>query len=176
MIENRETEEQVAPVEPAPAEPEPAKTEPARRRLLTWSLTGGLTILLLASGIAGGWLIGGGGKAAGAARDVQFPDWVYSSSLSLDSYKAAIDLGDSLRYLPCYCGCGEASQHTSLHDCFFKKDGTFDDHASACDVCSQEAMDALAWQKGGSSLKDIRKQIDAKYKDYGTPTDTPNPA
>jgi hypothetical protein len=167
MIDPRETENQVAPTEPATSEP-----QPSQRRLSTWILSGGLTILLLAGGIAGGWLIGVFGKSE-ASKNVQFPDWVYVSSLSLDSYKAAVQLGDSLRHLPCYCGCVETSHHTSLHDCFYKKDGSFDDHASACDVCGQEAMDALAWQKGGSNLKEIRKQIDVKYKDYGTPTNTP---
>lgn len=171
MVENRNNEEQAAPAGPAPAGAEPARGSP-----LVWGLLVLLTVVLLAAGIAGGWLIGGAGKAAGAARDVPFPDWVYSSSLSLDGYKAAVEMGDSLRYLACYCDCGKASHHTSLHDCFFKEDGSFDDHASACDVCDKEVIDARAWQQGGSSLKDIRKQIDDKYHDYGSPTDTPNPA
>jgi hypothetical protein len=170
MVDQNENPEPGVIVEPAMV-PVPSSRPSFWPRVLL-----GIGILVLfVAGVSGG-LILGGRAFAGASQNVQFPEWVYSSSLSLDGYKAAVAMGDSFRSLPCYCDCGKASKHTSLHDCFFKKDGTFNDHASACDVCGKEAIDALAWQKSGNSLKEIRQQIDTKYHDYGSPTDTPFPS
>ena len=165
--ENPEPQAAVEPVSESVSKPRPRW----RSRIL---LGAGIFALFVGS-IFGGLLLGGR-AFAGASQNVQFPEWVYSSSLSLDGYKAAVAMGDSFLSLPCYCDCGKASKHTSLRDCFFKKDGAFNDHASACDVCGKEAIDALAWQKSGENLKEIRQQIDTKYHDYGSPTDTPFPS
>ena len=107
--------------------------------------------------------------------DPQFPTFVYDSALSLKSYRLAVRNADMLFWLPCYCDCGRASGHKSLHDCFFKADGSFNDHASGCEVCGLEMVDAAQWAKEGKSLKQIRVSIDSKYAPYGNPTNTAMP-
>ncbi len=104
--------------------------------------------------------------------DPPFPTFVYDSALSLKSYRLAARMPEMLNNLPCYCDCGRASGHTSLHSCFFKADGSYNDHASGCEVCGLEMVDAAQWAKEGKSLKQIRAMIDSKYAPYGTPTNT----
>ena len=40
-----------------------------------------------------------------------------------EAYRFAIANRDTLRYIPCYCGCG-ADGHTSNASCYFKDDST----------------------------------------------------
>jgi hypothetical protein len=107
-----------------------------------------------------------------AARGADFPSFVYASADSLAAYKTAVANRTLLLVLPCYCGCGESAQHRNLEQCFFKPEGGYDSHASGCDICGKEAMDAARWQRDGMSAKEIRRLIDEKYAVYGTPTDT----
>jgi hypothetical protein len=37
-----------------------------------------------------------------------------------DSYRFAVLNRDVLRYIPCYCGCGETAGHTSNASCYIK--------------------------------------------------------
>lgn len=134
------------------------------------------------------WLIGGGILLAGltlgftsacsgaASQEVkgEFPAFAYNSAVTLSGYKTAQRMPrEVLAAIPCYCGCGQVQGHKSLKDCFFQEDGSFGDHASNCHVCAAEAVDIGAWYDEGLPLKQIRAQIDAKYSQYGTPTDTP---
>lgn len=104
--------------------------------------------------------------------DPRFPTFVYDSALSLKAYRLATRMPEMLNKLPCYCDCGRASGHTSLNSCFFKPDGSYNDHASGCEVCGLEMVDAAQWTTEGKSLKQIRTMIDSKYTPYGTPTNT----
>lgn len=104
--------------------------------------------------------------------DPPFPTFVYDSALSLRAYRLATRNPEMLTKLPCYCDCGRASGHTSLNSCFFRTDGSYNDHASGCEVCGLETVDAAQWAKEGKSLKQIRTMIDTKYSPYGTPTNT----
>ncbi len=110
---------------------------------------------------------------AGRATDDGFPAFVYSSASSLQGYRIAKQMPDVLEKMPCYCGCNKGNNHHSLKECFIRPDGAYDDHASGCDVCVKEAVDASQWQQQGKSLAETRSLIDAKYQDYGQPTDTP---
>ncbi len=110
-----------------------------------------------------------------APPDPPFPTFVYDSALSLKAYRLATQMPEMLTKLPCYCDCGRASGHKSLRDCFFKADGSYNDHASACEVCDLEMVDAAQWAKEGKPIQQIRALIDAKYAPYGNPTDTPLP-
>ncbi|MBI2954637.1 MAG: hypothetical protein HYY30_10010 [Chloroflexi bacterium] len=137
-----------------------------------------ILVAIIASGAVGcaengGNLSAGGAPAAVEEPSTEFPDFVYNSATSLAAYRLAPRLSTVLSSMPCYCNCGRASGHKNLKDCFFREDGTFNDHASNCDVCQDEAMDVDRWQKEGKSLREIRDAIDAKYRDYGRPTDTP---
>lgn len=104
--------------------------------------------------------------------DPPFPTFVYDSALSLQAYRLATRMPEMLLKLPCYCDCGRASGHTSLNSCFFRADGSYNDHASGCEVCGLEMVDAAQWAKEGKPLKQIRTMIDTKYTPYGTATNT----
>ncbi len=110
-----------------------------------------------------------------AIPDPLFPDFVYLSDSSLQAYRIAVRNGDLLKKLPCYCNCVTTLGHTSLYDCFFNADGTFDEHASGCSVCDMEAADAAKWQGEGKSVQQVRRLIDTNYGHYGAGTKTPLP-
>jgi len=97
-----------------------------------------------------------------------------------NAYIIAAMSADVLDYIPCYCGCGEIAGHVSNKNCFIAEisdDGAvvWDDHGTRCGVCLQIAVEAASMKKDGASLQDIRDAIDAKYKDVGPATPTPQP-
>lgn len=103
------------------------------------------------------------------------PAFAYNNKDSLDGYRFAVANTQLISQIPCYCGCANLSggkSHKSLKNCYLKDDGAFDDHASTCDVCNKIALDVKAWQNQGFSVKDIRSRVDAKYQEYGDPTNT----
>ncbi|MGG1312683.1 PCYCGC motif-containing (lipo)protein [Cohnella laeviribosi] len=96
-------------------------------------------------------------------------------------YEAAGKATDILKWIPCYCGCGESAGHESNMNCFVKEvnqDGSvvWDDHGTRCGVCLQIAAESIKLKQEGKSLKEIRSYIDKTYeKGYAKPTDTPMP-
>lgn len=104
--------------------------------------------------------------------NVQLPSYAYISARSEQAYKAAIDPaiqnGDVLSKIPCYCGCVGVG-HTSLKDCFL------DAHGSMCDLCQYEALEAYDMVKKGTPVAQIRATIDARYGNgkFGPGTNTP---
>ncbi len=102
----------------------------------------------------------------------EFPSFVYNSAQVLQAYETAMKIPEVLPLMPCYCGCGEAHDHKNLKDCFFKEDGSLNDHGAFCEVCDMEVADIAKWQGEGYSLEQIRGLIDEKYPRYGEPTDT----
>ena len=143
----------------------------------------GRMFALLAIGL---FVIGGAGvygmmkgdsKAPEDGKDLNLPSYAYTSAESLRGYRIALRIPDILEKIPCYCGCGEMEhlsvKHRNLRDCFIFDDGTFDDHASYCDVCLYIALDVDRWQ--GLPVKEIRAKVDAKYGDgrFGPATKTP---
>ena len=112
----------------------------------------------------------------------QLPSFLNDKSNSiLLAYKVAGKLGDTLRWIPCYCGCGESAGHESNLNCFIhekREDGTieWDDHGTKCGVCLQIAVESAQLKQQGKSDLEIREVIDSKYsKGYAAPTDTPMP-
>jgi hypothetical protein len=95
------------------------------------------------------------------------------------AYAYALARPDVLQWLPCYCGCGGMGHRSNL-DCFFQRreDGTFtwEEHASFCDVCVDTANLAATMLHGGSTIREIRAAVDARYGPSGVPgTDTAHP-
>jgi hypothetical protein len=96
-------------------------------------------------------------------------------------YEAAGKSIDILKWIPCYCGCGESAGHTSNMNCFVKQvneDGSvvWDDHGTRCGVCLQIAVESIKMKQEGKTLQEIRSFIDKTYeKGYAKPTDTPMP-
>ncbi len=63
-------------------------------------------------------------------------------------YEAAGKAADLLKWMPCYCGCGESAGHMSNMNCFIKEvqaDGSvvWDDHGTRCGVCLQIAVKSI---------------------------------
>lgn len=108
-----------------------------------------------------------------SSSEKEFPAFVYNSAEVLQAYETAVRIPEVLPLMPCYCNCGEAQGHQSLKDCFFKEDGSLNDHGAFCEVCDMEVADIAKWQEEGYSLEQIRGLIDEKYPRYGEPTDTP---
>jgi hypothetical protein len=96
-------------------------------------------------------------------------------------YEASGKATEILKWIPCYCGCGESAGHKSNMNCFIKEvksDGSvvWDDHGTRCGVCLQIAVQSINMKQEGKSLKEIRAFIDKTYeKGYANPTDTPMP-
>ncbi|MFB5087472.1 PCYCGC motif-containing lipoprotein [Psychrobacillus sp. PGGUH221] len=97
-------------------------------------------------------------------------------------YQAAAKANDILKWMPCYCGCGDSAGHMSNFNCFvqeIKENGevVWDDHGTRCAACLEIAVMSINMTQEGKSLVEIRNAIDEAYKEgYATPTDTPMPS
>ena len=117
------------------------------------------------------WVVSGCAAAAAPVTAPSFPAFVSTTPDSLKAYQLAVQLGDLLYSIPCYCGCVEQN-HQSLHDCFFKPNGTYEEHASTCAVCQKEVFALAQMAAQGKNVKTMRTQIDATFASYGAPTHT----
>jgi len=81
-------------------------------------------------------------------------------------YRYAVEHGDELQYIPCFCGCARFG-HRSNRDCYIKA------FNAAGTLCLDVTRDVTRMRSEGKSLLDVRRAIDAKYR--GTPTPTPYP-
>lgn len=105
------------------------------------------------------------------------PEWVRNSNpLVREAYAFAFTNQDSLKYIPCYCGCDRAG-HMSARDCFIESDDgsgrtMASHHAEYCNTCLSIALDTKAQLAQGHSLAAIRRSIDASYGQFGHPTPT----
>ncbi|MBM7692542.1 hypothetical protein JOC77_001972 [Peribacillus deserti] len=86
-----------------------------------------------------------------------------------------------LKFIPCYCGCGESAGHMDTYQCFVYEnhaDGSivWDNHAAMCGICLDTASTAILQSKEGKSLTEVRKIIEDRYKKgFKKPTPTPMP-
>lgn len=105
------------------------------------------------------------------------PDYVMEADRGVQlAYQFAVDRPDVMRWMVCYCGCGDHSGHKSALNCFVQANGReFDEHGSNCDVCVGIALDAMTMIQEGRSISYIRTYIDNTYSDVGPGTDTPLP-
>jgi hypothetical protein len=105
------------------------------------------------------------------------PDYVMAADMNTQlAYRFAVDRPDVMKWMVCYCGCGDHAGHKSALNCFIKDGGgEFDAHGADCVMCVNIALDAKAMTAEGRSLKDIRAYIDGKYGAIGPGTDTPLP-
>jgi Protein of unknown function with PCYCGC motif len=96
-------------------------------------------------------------------------------------YSSAAKNPDLLKYIPCYCGCGDSAGHESNLNCFvYETKGdkvVWDDHGTRCELCLKIAAESIVKYKNGESIKQIRTFIDEQYKEgYAKPTPTPMPS
>jgi hypothetical protein len=99
------------------------------------------------------------------------PESVKMSSKTVqEAYQFAVANPDTLKQIPCYCGCG-AMGHTSNYACYVQSaEGgkvTFDEHALGCSICVDITQDTMRLLKEGKSVKEIKAYVDQTYSKYG---------
>jgi hypothetical protein len=94
----------------------------------------------------------------------KFPKYVYIQDAVQISYKIAVKNSELLAKFPCYCFC-EPMGHKNLAYCFLEKGvkGTFDDHASACNICVTQALQAFLWNEIGAPVAEMQKAMKEAY-------------
>ena len=109
------------------------------------------------------------------------PDYVTAAAPEVKTlYEFQITHGELMRYMPCFCGCGQ-SGHKSNRDCFIKsvrQDGRveFETMAPTCDICLGVTRQTMRMLDQGKRPREIRAAIDRKYADkidMSTPTPYP---
>jgi hypothetical protein len=102
----------------------------------------------------------------------QMPAEVRSAPASVQqAYRFASANPDTMKQIPCYCGCGAAG-HTSNYNCYVQNvnaSGTisFDHHALGCSLCVDITQDVMRLQREGKSAAEIRLYVDNTYSKYG---------
>src|SRR4029077_3893064 len=85
-------------------------------------------------------------------------------------YAFAADQADTLRWMPCTCGCVNFG-HTSNRSCYVKAEAagrvTFTSPAATCTVCLDITRDVMRMKGEGKPLTAIRAAIDEKYLRVG---------
>jgi hypothetical protein len=100
------------------------------------------------------------------------PAEVQSAPVSVQqAYQFAAANPDTMKQIPCYCGCG-AMGHTSNYSCYVQSvdtNGTitFDHHALGCSICVDITQDVMRLQREGKSIQDIRTYVDSTYSKFG---------
>ena len=74
-----------------------------------------------------------------------------------EAYAAARAAAATLDGVYCHCDCSKHAGHRSLLTCFETNHGAY------CDICMGEAMLAAQLASRGTSLKEIRAAIDARF-------------
>lgn len=117
-----------------------------------------------------------GDSPASAAVSQGDGQWSLSSQSPdvIAAYLFVSDHRHEARQIPCYCGCAGLGHH-SLADCFLKPAGGYEEHASGCQVCGNEANDLKRFLHQGQDIRAARSYIDTTYARLGKPTDTPQP-
>ncbi len=110
-----------------------------------------------------------GFSATGEVTDVKLPAFASSSPVIKEAYTFAVQNPGALDGVKCYCGCmmhahGGRIHKRGLLDCFLQNDGSFEVHASECDMCIKDALAVKKWMQEGKSKEEIKNMIDAKYR------------
>jgi hypothetical protein len=96
------------------------------------------------------------------------------------AYQFAAANYETLRYIPCFCGCGLSAGHLNNYDCFVKaatSDGwvLLDPHGLGCGTCVAITLEVIAMRSQGMTTKAIRTSIDDRWAKTGPSTPTPFP-
>ena len=103
----------------------------------------------------------------------QMPADVQSAPVMVQTaYQFAAANPDTMKNIPCYCGCGNIG-HTSNYSCYVssvddKGNIQFDNHALGCSICVDITQDVMRLLREGKSPQDARADVDATYSKYGT--------
>ena len=115
-----------------------------------------------------------------AESTVVLPDFLEGyPELVKENYALSYEYADVLKWMPCFCGCGENKGHESNYNCFIQhhegREVTWDTMGLNCDICNNIARESIALYEEDYFLYEIRTYIDNKYGSYGPSTDTPVP-
>ena len=96
------------------------------------------------------------------------------------AYHYAADNYETLRYIPCFCGCGLSAGHVNNYDCFVqaaKPDGWYilDPHGLGCGTCVAITLEVIAMRGQGMTTKAVRTAIDDRWAQTGPSTRTQYP-
>lgn len=108
------------------------------------------------------------GPARGGHHPEPRPDAAQAQVMSADRYASnpgvaevyamAAQIPHVMDGLFCHCLCAQNIGHYSLLDCFRG------DHGAGCDICLDEAITAYQMTEQGSSLDEVRAEIDRRYR------------
>lgn len=136
--------------------------------------------IVLIIGIGGLMLFGNGdGSPQPQAKPSSLPSYVATAPFTVQAaYTYVAEHPETTAYVPCYCGCGRHSGHSSVHDCFVAGRGAdgsivYDPHGAGCDMCVDIVLITKRMAGKGESLTAVIKFVDDKYGYLGPPTDTP---
>jgi hypothetical protein len=85
------------------------------------------------------------------------------------AYQFAHSNPETLKHIPCYCGCG-AMGHDSNYACYVNEangDLAFDNHALGCSICVDITIDVMRMMDDGQEFNVIQTYIDNKYSAFG---------
>jgi len=103
------------------------------------------------------------------------PDYVRTDATIEAAYHYAILHPQIVKWMPCYCGCGEM-RHDSNLDCYLRPgQATFEEHASYCEICVRITLKTRDLVNQGKTLTEIRSVVDQTWGGQipGTPTALP---
>ena len=96
------------------------------------------------------------------------PDYALKTSEITEAYLFASQDPDALNGVNCYCGCMKGLTDDRLHyrgliDCYTEINGSFDQHASNCSTCINEALRVKTLISQGKTKDEIKATIDSEY-------------
>ncbi len=158
-----------------------AARQPKRKPRHLWAFFVIPLLLVVALGAGIPLLLQGNGGSSGSTGTTDtssLPGWLKAATGNVKTaYAYAVDKGDMLQYIPCFCGCGAHSGHLSNYNCFLASKPTltpvYDEHGANCDMCVQIALDAKRMLAEGKSLKQVREYVVSQYGGLGPGTNTP---
>jgi len=114
------------------------------------------------------------GELAMAAMDSMPAEVNDAPSVVRQAYQFAVANPDTLKHIPCYCGCDDIG-HKSNYDCYVSNVDaagkvTIDAHALGCSICVDITQDTMRMLREGKAIPEIQAAIDQTYSQYGPPT------
>jgi Protein of unknown function with PCYCGC motif len=97
------------------------------------------------------------------------------------TYDFAAQHPEILKYVPCYCGCGEQG-HKANESCFVaRRDAKgnvlqWDEHGFGCTICVDVARESMQLYNSGAGVQSIRAAIEKRWAPGNAAGRTPTPA
>ncbi len=82
-----------------------------------------------------------------------------------EAYLFALEHGDILEQVPCYCGCYRSGHQHNRH-CFYDDNGQLDNHGLNCGVCVDIALTTKEMYSEGLTIEEIGEYLSDKYRGF----------